>query len=383
MIIPTPVIYNTTSFYFHRFKRRHHIIYLLLISGIVALVGVLPFLYTDISVKAEGISRPANERTEVKSVVSGIIDTVFYKEGDTIERNSIVLRIKDVDSKSKSIVNRVEIDQRQSFIHDLKLLTSTSLSPAIISKIISPLYKEQAIKFIHQKHNQEASLIKANKEVEMNGMLAKDKVISPKEFFDIEINQKRVESGYKAFVQEQLSIWQKDLAEYNLELSRYQQQSREISNAAAYYEIKAPVSGVIQGFNTRYAGGFIQANETICMVSPGGDLIAECYLLTNDIGMIRVSQSVKFQVDAFSYTYFGVLTGKVLSVGNDFTVINNKPIFKVRCVFDSKQLHLKNGFSGQLKKGLTLQARFIVARRSLWQLLFDKIDDWLNPSVSS
>src|SRR5258708_1106514 len=111
MIVPTPIIYNTTSFYFHRFNRRHHIIYLLFISGIVALVGLLPFLYTDISVKAKGISRPVNERIEVRSVVSGIIDTVFNKEGDTIERNSIILRIKDVDSKSKRIVNRFEVNQ--------------------------------------------------------------------------------------------------------------------------------------------------------------------------------------------------------------------------------------------------------------------------------
>ena len=48
-------------------------------------------------------------------------------------------------------------------------------------------------------------------------------------------------------------------------------------------------------------------------------------------------------------------------------------------MLDSQQLHLKNGFKGNLKKGMTLQARFVVARRSLWELLFDKVDDWVNP----
>ena len=33
------------------------------------------------------------------------------------------------------------------------------------------------------------------------------------------------------------------------------------------------------------------------------------------------------------------------------------------------------------KKGMTVQARFIVARRSFWQLLFDKVDNWLNPNL--
>ncbi len=69
-----------------------------------------------------------------------------------------------------------------------------------------------------------------------------------------------------------------------------------------------------------------------------------------------------------------------MTIDNDFTLMDNKPVFKVRCQLDSTQLHLKNGFTGQIKKGLTVQARFIVARRSAWQLLFDKIDDWLNPA---
>jgi HlyD family secretion protein len=29
---------------------------------------------------------------------------------------------------------------------------------------------------------------------------------------------------------------------------------------------------------------------------------------------------------------------------------------------------------------MTLQARFSIAERSLWQLLYDKADDWLNPN---
>ncbi len=75
-----------------------------------------------------------------------------------------------------------------------------------------------------------------------------------------------------------------------------------------------------------------------------------------------------------------MLTGKIIAIDNDFTVVNNTPVIKVRCSFDSTKLNLKNGFTGQLKKGLNFQARFIVTRRSLWQLLWDKVDDWLNPS---
>jgi HlyD family secretion protein len=58
-------------------------------------------------------------------------------------------------------------------------------------------------------------------------------------------------------------------------------------------------------------------------------------------------------------------------------------MFKVKCTFKSPTLMLKNGVKGQLKKGMSLQARFILTRRSLFQLLFDRTDDWINPELKS
>ncbi len=56
-------------------------------------------------------------------------------------------------------------------------------------------------------------------------------------------------------------------------------------------------------------------------------------------------------VNAFDYNYLGILTGKIVSIDKNFTMVENQPVFKVRCSFDAKQLHLKNGFRGHIKKG--------------------------------
>jgi hypothetical protein len=60
--------------------------------------------------------------------------------------------------------------------------------------------------------------------VKINTALAKEKVISPKEFFDFKNNLQRIQSTYKAFIREQLINWQQDLVKYKLEQSQYQQQ---------------------------------------------------------------------------------------------------------------------------------------------------------------
>ncbi len=88
---------------------------------------------------------------------------------------------------------------------------------------------------------------------------------------------------------------------------------------------------------------------------------------------------VNFQVDAFNYNEWGMIQGSVVEISNDFVMIQNQPLFRVRCKLNSTELKLKSGFTGKLKKGMTVRAVFVVARRSLMQLLYDNVDDWLNP----
>lgn len=362
---------------------KNKIVYTLILVFTLSLIASLPFIQTDISIKSTGITRPITERTEVKPIMTGIIDTIFFKEGDKVGKDAILLRLKDPNTKGKVILNNFEINQRKEFIHDLNIITKNVmvLETSTNDQLSAPLYKQQLAKFTHQKQDLEASLNKAKKELDIHTPLAKEKIISVKEFYDIQINYQKLQSSYQAFIQEQLSVWQQELARFNLELSQYKQQLNVVNTDASYYLVKAPTSGIIQGINTRYQGGLLQANETLCSISPEGDLIGECYVPTRDIGLLKIGQSVRYQMEAFDYNYFGVLTGKVAAIDNDFSVINNTPVFKVRCSFDSTQLHLKNGFTGTLKKGLNFQARFIVARRSLWQLLYDNLDDWLNPNA--
>jgi HlyD family secretion protein len=58
-------------------------------------------------------------------------------------------------------------------------------------------------------------------------------------------------------------------------------------------------------------------------------------------------------------------------------------VFKVRCELAQRELVLPSGVRGTLRKGMTLQARFLVARRSLLQLLRDDLSSWLDPVRST
>jgi len=87
------------------------------------------------------------------------------------------------------------------------------------------------------------------------------------------------------------------------------------------------------------------------------------------------------QIDAFHYTEWGMLRGKVKRVADDFTIRGNlsQPVFRVFVVPESLQLAMRNGLRAEVRKGMTLQARFVIARRSLFSILYERASRWMNP----
>jgi HlyD family secretion protein len=75
-----------------------------------------------------------------------------------------------------------------------------------------------------------------------------------------------------------------------------------------------------------------------------------------------------------------VLDATVIDIADDATLSDAQPVFRVRCRLSRNDLRLRGGQRVALGKGMTFRARFVIAERSLFQLLFHGIDDWLNPA---
>ncbi|HMF72567.1 MAG TPA: HlyD family secretion protein [Flavitalea sp.] len=375
-------LYDSEAIAIYGFKKSMAIYWSIIMMAIIS-SAAMPFVMLDVAIRSTGIVRPITERTGIRSMVPGIISQLNYKDGDYVEKDKLILTLRNNFSAPKILTTDYEINERSSLIHDLELIIRTQkLSTQTISRLQSAIYRKQVTRYLFQLEDHLASVKKVQRELATDSSLFADKVISAREFYDKKTETEKLTATYDAFKADQLSIWQQDLLRTKAEQSQLHTQKNQLFEEHIQHEVRAPVAGILQGLGSRYEGGYIQAGETICELSPETDLIAECFVESRNIGFLRHGLPVTFQIDAFDYNYFGTVTGKILSIDNDYTILDNKPAYKVRCLFDKRQLSLKNGYSGHLKKGFTLQARFVIARRSVSQLLFDKIDDWLNPGTS-
>ncbi len=335
------------------------------------------FVKVNVTVHGPGIIRPELEKTEIKTLCSGVVNWVGIKEGEFVYKNQDLITIDSEDLSSRLQLVRYQIKLLETYIRDLEYLTKLDFN-----KLFSEVYDKELASFKQKLQANQNKQEKAKRELERNKLLFKSGVIAEKEYDDLKYQLSVLEKEYNTIMGDRLSAWQSRLETYKREIKEYENQNVSLLKEMEKHKIISPVAGYIEHFKGIVEGVNVQAGQTIAVVSPDTGLIAEIYIAPKDIGMINIKQNVLIQVDAFNYNQWGILSGKVDEISRDFILLNNQPVFRVRCRFDKNFLTLRNGFKGYLKKGMTIRARFLVTERTLFQLLFDKVDNWLNPATN-
>src|SRR5258705_1622669 len=76
--------------------------------------------------------------------------------------------------------------------------------------------------------------------------------------------------------------------------------------------------------------------------------------------------------------------GRAIRISADYVQESeSNGAFKVIVHPDRDYLRTRGGLTGSLKKGMTANARFFVARRSLWELVYQSMDDLFNPALKN
>jgi HlyD family secretion protein len=176
-----------------------------------------------------------------------------------------------------------------------------------------------------------------------------------------------------------LGGWHAALAAERATLAAMRAEAGQLAADERRDTVRAPVGGTVEELARLGVGSFVQGGDVVAVISPDVGLVAELYVAPRDVGLLRPGAPVRLQVDAFNYHDWGLATGRVLTISDDFVTVEGRPMFRVRSTLDPSRLVLRNGTRARVRKGMTLRARFPVARRSVLQLLRDDVNSWLSP----
>jgi len=377
-IFPKEIIENSAEVFKFKHTTNSKIIYSILLIFIISALIALPFIKVDVYSASSGLVKPNKNRVPISLINSGrvkfssIKDNQEVKAGDTL----LIIENKIIDEQLKYSVSQAK--EIESYTKDLKYLTSnSSLS---FSALNSAKYQsnyleyEQKLRELKTRFNQKKQSFDRNKDLFEKG------VIAAAEFEPIKTEFELSQSDIFSFKKQQKNKWQTDLTNYLNNLEELSSNKIQLKENKSQYIITAPISGTLMNTSQYLVGSFISPGSIVAEISPDTDLIAECYISPSDIGLINTHNKVLFQIDAYNYNQWGLAEGSIIDISKDVEFLENTPVFKIRCLIKQDHLTLKNGVKGQIKKGMTLNARFILTERSLYDLLYDNIDDWINPS---
>ncbi len=361
------------------FKRnkKNHSIYIASIAAVFITLILLPLIKVTISVQSMGVVRPTAEKVELKAPVSELIKRIYISEGSYVQLGDTLLAFstETVDAQLSN-VESLERDYESRIVDLIQFMCNLS-SP---QRLKNPVIIQEQQLFLRRREEITQRIQNAQKKWQRNKQLYDANVIAEDEFEQYALELTKAQTELSILIQDQKTSIKETLNELQNKASENQANLRRLRKERALYFLRSPVKGNIVEFSGIYEGSLLFANQTIASISPDSSLLVESYVTPKDIGFLYVGMPLKVLVESFNYNQWGMLSGKISEISSDFLRSENTAYYKVKCRLSSNHLSLKTGQKAFLKKGMTVQTRFVVARKSLLQILYQKFDRWVNPA---
>lgn len=379
-VFPKEIMEHTLEVHLFKHSRKSRIIYFTLLLLVLGAFIALPLIKIDVYSAARGIIKSTSERVSIHPIQSGKVVYVHLKNNLNVNRGDTLLIIENpIFREQISLLNK-KIEEKTNFIKDLRKILTYSIAPLDLK---TQKFHQVYANFKQGLQEHQIKFKKQRMDYIRDSLLHKKEVISRMEFENKKHEYQLSKNAIKQWEKQHKSRWQNSITELKINRIELESEKEQLQKKESQFVVTAPLNGTLLGVAGINNNSFVTAGQTLASISPQGEIIVEAYVNPANIGYLKPEIATKFQIDAFNYNQWGMASGEVTDIGRDIEWVENNPVFKVKCKIDNTKLFLKNGVSGDLTKGMTLSIQFKLTERSLFELLYDKIDDWLNPNKNS
>lgn len=204
--------------------------------------------------------------------------------------------------------------------------------------------------------------------------LENERNIQQSKIYELESQLEQVRKEYQVFEQsfhrnvlDELRKANEQVEQLTLEVEKNQQRQE-------YSEIYAPVDGTVQQLQTYTIGGVVTTAQPLMTIVPQDEQFEiEAMLSNKDIGFVNEGQDVTIKIEAFPYTRYGYIKGKVKYFS--FEAIQDEKlglVFPVTIVMDKSHLSIE-GRNVELIAGMAVSAEIKTGERRVIDYLLSPL----------
>jgi membrane fusion protein, adhesin transport system len=266
----------------------------------------------------------------IQSVDGGILDALYVKEGDLVEKGQILAKInaKRFEASSNEIRARVnglraKIARLTAEIEGDDPVFDTELekqSPLTVA-IEKTLFKSRKSSLTNDVSALRDTLRLAKKEKEIVDKLSLTGDVDQMEVLSAEKAVIDAEAKLRSRINEYLEKASSELADARDELAQSSQVLNQRADLVENSDVVALIPGYVKNINITTLGAVLKAGEELMEIIPSDDqLLIEAKVAPKDIADLSIGQEATVRMDPFDSSIFGTFSGTVSFISGDTIV---------------------------------------------------------------
>ncbi|MFM7632002.1 MAG: HlyD family efflux transporter periplasmic adaptor subunit [Betaproteobacteria bacterium] len=354
----------------------------------VSLLALVCFLIWAAQAELEQVTRApgqiiASGRTQIiQASDGGVLQALRVNEGDTVERGQLLalldsqkLQAAFQETRARELALRATVARLQAEL----IGGEPNFAPEIAGY---PQFKTNQLALLHKRRasiNEEtASLRKllelAQRELAMTSPLVSTGDVSQADVLKLERQVADLQSQITNRQNKYLQDTQAELSRAEEELAGVQQMLAQRADLLSRTELRAPMRGVVKNIRMTTIGGTLKPTEELMQIVPiEKELVVEARIRPTDIAFIHTGQAASVKVDAYDYTLYGWLDGKVSYLSPDTLTEDLKQgeqaYYRMLVRAEGKHIGGQHGQSIQLQPGMTVSVEVKTGKNTVLRYL--------------
>ena len=338
--------------------------------GSVLVVGLFIawafFAQIDQITRAQGQIIPSSRTQIIQAPDGGVIEELRVREGAEVNRGDLLVRFDQT---------KAEASYREA---EFKVAGLSATVARLRSEVFGgePIFKKETLKFPEFRQNQLDLLFKrrdgleqeiraiermkvlAQRELDMTRPLLKTGDVSMAEVLRLE----RMVAEQEGQITNRKNKYQQDsqseLNKLEEDLAGAKETLIQRKNLLDNTELRAPVNGTVKNVRVTTRGGVLRPGDELMQIVPVDDaLIVEAKVKPSDVAFLKPDQDVVIKIDAYDYTIYGSLSGKLTYISadtlNEDVKQGEQAYYRVQVRTESPRFNRRPNENLQLQPGMT------------------------------
>ncbi len=325
----------------------------------------------------------ASARNQVIQVSEGgVLAELPVREGAQIKRGQLLARFDKTKAESSYLESAAKAAALRASVARLhaEVFGGTPKFPAQLAQY--PEFRANQLALFNKRQGAvreevtalENSMTLIMEELDMNLPLLKTGDVSRSEILKLKRQVIEIQGQITNRRNKYLQDSQTDLVKAQEDLAGILQIVTQRKEQVGFTEVRAPMDGIVRNVRLTTLGGVAKPGEEIMQIVPSDDdLIIEAKVKPADIAFVKPGLSAAVKLDAYDYTIYGRLKGKVTYISadtlNEDVRNNEQPYYRVQIKTSGRDLVSRNTERIVIQPGMTCSVEINTGRKTVLRYL--------------